>query len=180
MKPHLRSCPSCARHVRISERACPFCSALLPDSFRASSPPPLPAQRMGRAAIFAFGATLMTAPACDDTGGGNNTDGGGTGGTSASGGSGGSATGGSSGSSTGGSGGSSTGGSGGAGGRGGAGGGGTGGSKADGGAKDSTSDRPPDSGGGIGPVYGLPPPPPPQNDGGGVAPAYGIPPIAGS
>ena len=28
-KPHLVACPSCARHVRVSEVACPFCGAVL-------------------------------------------------------------------------------------------------------------------------------------------------------
>jgi hypothetical protein len=74
MKSHLRPCPFCARHVRTSERACPFCAAALPESFRGMAPPALPTQRLGRAALFAFGATLMGAPACDDDGSGNTAD----------------------------------------------------------------------------------------------------------
>jgi hypothetical protein len=51
-------CPACARHVRKSERACPFCAAsLTPDvtAGRAAKGP-----RLGRAATFAFGAAVAT------------------------------------------------------------------------------------------------------------------------
>ena len=64
MKAHLQPCPTCARHVRTSERRCPFCLAALPGSLRGAAPPPLPAQRLGRAALMAFG--LLAAPACTD------------------------------------------------------------------------------------------------------------------
>lgn len=61
----LRPCPSCSRHVRATETACPFCSAVLPPT--ASSPPTRSLGRLGRAAIFAFGAaTTTTAVACGD------------------------------------------------------------------------------------------------------------------
>lgn len=58
----LRPCVSCGRHVRASERACPFCHASL-------DPTPTPPSgvsspgvgRLGRAALFAFGAVATTA-----------------------------------------------------------------------------------------------------------------------
>jgi len=53
----LRPCPSCARHVRAAETACPFCaSALAPTSIAA----PAVGERLGRAALFAFGAAVAT------------------------------------------------------------------------------------------------------------------------
>ncbi len=67
-KPHLAACPSCARHLRVSEVACPFCGAVLPDSLRESTPPQPPAARLTRAALFAFGTgTLALAPGCSSS-----------------------------------------------------------------------------------------------------------------
>jgi hypothetical protein len=55
-------CPSCSRHVRATESTCPFCATSL------AIDPPAPAvigERLGRAALFAFGAALATnAAAC--------------------------------------------------------------------------------------------------------------------
>lgn len=55
----LAPCPSCARHVRRRESACPFCGVAL-----ALEPAPIarmvPAPRLGRAALFTFGAALAT------------------------------------------------------------------------------------------------------------------------
>ncbi|HVZ70866.1 MAG TPA: hypothetical protein VHJ20_00710 [Polyangia bacterium] len=102
---HLVPCLSCHRHVRVSEDACPFCGVERAAELRASSPPALPKRRLGRAALFTFGATLAAA-ACGDVtptgdggadgstqdgggGGGGTTASGGTGGATASGGSGG-------------------------------------------------------------------------------------------
>lgn len=56
---HLVPCPNCARHVRQSEAACPFCSVEL--ALHHLSPPVLPRGRLGRAATFAFGASLVGA-----------------------------------------------------------------------------------------------------------------------
>ncbi len=50
----LTPCASCQRHVRCRE-ACPFCGAAPVD---AAPAPARPIGRLGRAAIFAFGATL--------------------------------------------------------------------------------------------------------------------------
>ncbi len=57
----LLPCPSCARHVRRTESACPFCHGAL---FFADAPlPRLPEVRLGRAATFAFGAAVATSVA---------------------------------------------------------------------------------------------------------------------
>ncbi|NUQ73285.1 MAG: hypothetical protein HUU21_07000 [Polyangiaceae bacterium] len=56
--PHLRPCSGCNRHVRSDEVRCPFCDDALPVDER---PPPIPAGRMGRAALMAFGAAIATA-----------------------------------------------------------------------------------------------------------------------
>jgi hypothetical protein len=62
---HLRACPACARHVRVSEQACPFCKSALSPAFRADSAPQGPGARLSRAALFAFGTgTLAMAPGC--------------------------------------------------------------------------------------------------------------------
>jgi hypothetical protein len=64
MSPHLRPCPSCQRHLRTSETACPFCGSQVPAALRAARRPSLPRQRMSRAALVAF--SLAGAPACED------------------------------------------------------------------------------------------------------------------
>ena len=53
---HLRPCPGCSRHVRVTEGACPFCGVLLEPAFRAAPAPIPPSRRLSRAALFAFGA----------------------------------------------------------------------------------------------------------------------------
>jgi hypothetical protein len=52
----LLACPGCARHVRRTETCCPFCTAAL--DFSAVPPRPVPRTRLGRGAVFAFGAAL--------------------------------------------------------------------------------------------------------------------------
>jgi hypothetical protein len=52
-------CPDCSRHVRKSESLCPFCGTSL--SLAQTPAPLLPSRRLGRAATFAFGATLVGA-----------------------------------------------------------------------------------------------------------------------
>jgi hypothetical protein len=54
----LLPCPSCARHVRSTEPACPFCGAAVAFSHR-KRPPKL--RRLTRAAAWAFGASLSVA-----------------------------------------------------------------------------------------------------------------------
>ena len=62
---HLRPCPACARHVRVSEGACPFCRASLDAAFRAAPAPLAPAARLSRAALFALGAgSISVGAAC--------------------------------------------------------------------------------------------------------------------
>jgi hypothetical protein len=67
-KPHLRACPACARHVRVSESACPFCRSALPDTFGASPSARAPGVRLTRAALFAFGTgAAAISPACSSS-----------------------------------------------------------------------------------------------------------------
>jgi hypothetical protein len=59
---HLVPCPSCDRHVRATERACPFCSAALPEAALAAAPAVAPVAGRGltRAAILFAGAAAIT------------------------------------------------------------------------------------------------------------------------
>jgi hypothetical protein len=59
MSQRLLPCPACARHVRIIESFCPFCGNTLPLSLRSAAPARMPARRLGRAAIAAFGAAAL-------------------------------------------------------------------------------------------------------------------------
>jgi hypothetical protein len=68
--------------VRQSESSCPFCSTAL--SFEDRPAPQLPRTRLGRAATFAFGATVVGATALVGCGGDDDDDEGGKGGTSSS------------------------------------------------------------------------------------------------
>jgi hypothetical protein len=83
---HLSSCPDCSRHVRVNESACPFCGVSLDLD---GGEPILPQRRLGRAALFAFGATLASGVTLAGCGSDDDDGGGGTGGTGATGGSGG-------------------------------------------------------------------------------------------
>ena len=68
---HLRPCPSCARHVRVSEGSCPFCDTSLAGLFDGDRPGVAPATRLSRAALFALGTgAASVAAAC----GGSTTD----------------------------------------------------------------------------------------------------------
>jgi hypothetical protein len=58
---HLVPCPECSRHVRVSEKECPFCA--LPLDLAGTPEPQLPRGRLSRAATLAFGATLVSASA---------------------------------------------------------------------------------------------------------------------
>ena len=78
---HLVPCPECSRHVRVSETACPFCA--LPLDLAGTPEPQLPRTRLGRAATFAFGATLVSATALVACGS-DGDDGSGSGGTTSS------------------------------------------------------------------------------------------------
>ena len=50
-------CPSCSRHVRSEERACPFCTSALPTNLSARAVPAA-TRRLERLAAFTFAATL--------------------------------------------------------------------------------------------------------------------------
>jgi hypothetical protein len=63
-------CPSCKRHVRAAEAACPFCSSALPEDLAAGAIPSAP-RRLSRAAAFVFGASLAVAGCGTDTDGGS-------------------------------------------------------------------------------------------------------------
>jgi hypothetical protein len=55
-------CTSCGQHVRIDERACPFCDAALPADFGAEARARVSAGRpLSRAAILFVGATAAAA-----------------------------------------------------------------------------------------------------------------------
>ncbi len=61
-------CPCCRRHVRAAETACPFCACALPEH-QGTSAASKPRGRMNRAALFAAGAALLGAAACDTSSG---------------------------------------------------------------------------------------------------------------
>lgn len=60
----LRPCPSCARHVRISEATCPFCAVTL--GVYEAPPVREPVRPTSRAALVFFGAaaTVATVASC--------------------------------------------------------------------------------------------------------------------
>src|SRR4051812_20400235 len=159
---HLVPCPQCSRHVRVAESSCPFCGSAL--ELSAVAAPQLPRTRLGRAATFAFGASIVGATALVSCGGDDTS----TGGDAAAGAAGATGSGGAS--ATGGAGGDSTDaatGSGGADATGGAGGDSTGGAGGDNAA----------GSGGIGVLYGaVPADSGSKGDGGGPVPVYGAPP----
>jgi hypothetical protein len=78
-------CPGCDRHVRTTDAACPFCAARLPADLARRAVPSAP-QRLGRAAAFAFGASLaVTACGSQVTTGGASGSASGAGGSEATG-----------------------------------------------------------------------------------------------
>lgn len=61
----LITCGGCGRHVRVDEGNCPFCDA---EVVAPREPGRVPLGRLGRAALFAFGATLgATSVGCVDS-----------------------------------------------------------------------------------------------------------------
>ena len=63
----LAPCPSCLRHVRAGEPACPFCAAPLGEAHRSAARRPSPPRRLTRAAMFAFGSAIASsASGCYD------------------------------------------------------------------------------------------------------------------
>jgi hypothetical protein len=78
MTARLLACPSCARHIRASERECPFCGVSCPDSFASAPGPVRPPRGLSRAEAFRFnalvaagvaggGLALASAPSCGRT-----------------------------------------------------------------------------------------------------------------
>lgn len=67
MAASLVPCPSCGRHVRVAERACPFCAASLSRGAQSAAVIPSATQRMSRAAAFTFAASLAIAGCGDST-----------------------------------------------------------------------------------------------------------------
>ena len=63
-------CPACGRHVRISERACPFCASALEDAHLGEARVPAPGAPRSRAALFglAAGATIAAATLIAESG----------------------------------------------------------------------------------------------------------------
>jgi len=65
MNNHLFACSGCARHIRATESGCPFCGVA-----NTHAPPErsTPTKRLGRAALFAFGAAVSTTVALSGCG----------------------------------------------------------------------------------------------------------------
>ena len=64
-RPRLLACPACARHVRITEAACPFCGGVLESARLSFTARAAPTERLSRAALVAFGVgTLAVATGC--------------------------------------------------------------------------------------------------------------------
>ena len=70
----LTPCPECQRHVRKTETRCPFCGEAV--SLTHVPAPALPRKRLGRAATFAFGASVVGATALVACGGDDDDSGG--------------------------------------------------------------------------------------------------------
>lgn len=64
----LEPCPACQRHVRVDEQTCPFCAVELGAALASLPARALPKSRLGRAALFAFGAAAVasTTVGCSD------------------------------------------------------------------------------------------------------------------
>lgn len=58
---NLIPCPSCRRHVSTDEAACPFCAVDLTDTMGSLRARPRPRIRLGRSALFVYGATAVLA-----------------------------------------------------------------------------------------------------------------------
>lgn len=62
MTTSLQPCPSCSRHIRITEESCPFCAASVAGLLKAAPSRKFPG-RLSRAALIAA-STLVAVPAC--------------------------------------------------------------------------------------------------------------------
>jgi hypothetical protein len=63
MSVRLLACPRCARHVRVSEKRCPFCVVGLPDHFGDGPAPVPPPRGLSRAGLVSYGALRVAAGA---------------------------------------------------------------------------------------------------------------------
>jgi hypothetical protein len=57
----LVTCAACERHIRRTERHCPFCGAAIAAEVTTAPERPLPTAHLGRAALLAFAATYAGA-----------------------------------------------------------------------------------------------------------------------
>lgn len=64
MSERLLPCPSCNRHIRVSEAQCPFCAGAVPVGFGGGAQRARPAPRLSRAALFTLGSLAVTPVAC--------------------------------------------------------------------------------------------------------------------
>jgi hypothetical protein len=54
MKARLIACPTCARHIRLSEACCPFCGVTCSDGFKATPAPVRPPPGLNRVELYYF------------------------------------------------------------------------------------------------------------------------------
>lgn len=64
MSERLLPCPSCNRHIKVSEAQCPFCAGAVPAGFGEGAQRVRPAPRLSRAALFALGSIAVAPVAC--------------------------------------------------------------------------------------------------------------------
>lgn len=57
-------CPDCTRHIRRTEKACPFCRMTVTAKLAQAPERPMPTERLNRSALFAFAAAGIGAVAC--------------------------------------------------------------------------------------------------------------------
>lgn len=67
-------CPSCGRHIRVAEAACPFCSSAVPEGIETRVIPSAN-RRLTRAAAFVFGAAVAVTGCGSETSGGGSSNG---------------------------------------------------------------------------------------------------------
>jgi hypothetical protein len=64
MSDRLLPCPTCSRHIRVSESSCPFCATSVPARFENGRLPVAVPRRLSRAALFALGGLAIAPVAC--------------------------------------------------------------------------------------------------------------------
>src|SRR3954465_3096350 len=63
----LLRCPVCQRHIRRTERECPFCGTIVPAAITERRDRSMPVARLGRAALFTFAAATVGSAGCSST-----------------------------------------------------------------------------------------------------------------